>query len=164
MKTLRNFTISVGLFLMFVALVAVGARAQSLATTHFSGTLTLPYEVQWENMTLPAGDYTLYYGELNGGGSYFVEVVGKAKGRLHGFILIQAHDPISETENALVCVRQGNSGFVRELQMGAIGETVSFPLPQGVELLADQGSHSRNTQLAQASAPTERVSVALNVR
>lgn len=157
MKTTRSLMILAELFVVLFAVGAAGARAQALSTTRFAGSFTLPFEVQWGTMTLPAGDYTLRYGQLINGGVYAVQVVGKAEGSPNGLILAGARKDVSETGNELVCVRNGNSGVVRALEMPAIGESIDFPLPHGVELLAREQNHGTNTQIAQVPMLIRRI-------
>jgi hypothetical protein len=159
MKTIRSLMSLVGCSLMLFTLGAVSAKAQGLAMTDLAGTFTLPFDAQWGSMILPAGDYRLYYGNRTLGGTRAVEVVGKAKGSPRGFIAVQGSDLTSTTKSSLVCIRQGNHGIVRELRMAPIGETVYFPLPHGVKLLADQRNHNVYAQLAEAPMLIQRVPV-----
>ncbi|MEJ2008306.1 MAG: hypothetical protein P8Z30_09170 [Acidobacteriota bacterium] len=158
MKTIRNTVTLVGVSLMLFALCAAGAKAQGLYSIDVTGTFTLPFEAQWGPMTLPAGDYNLYYGSLTTAGTRLVEVKGQAEGSPHGFLLTKEQDSISTTKSALICIRQGNRRIVRELQMAPIGETVSFPLPHGVKLLAHQQNGNVYARLAEAPV-IERVPV-----
>jgi hypothetical protein len=86
MKKIRNLMTFGGLFVAVLALGTTGARAQRLYSTQFAGTFTIPFEVQWGTMTLPAGEYTLSYG-IQRSGANLVEIAGKAKGSPHGVIL-----------------------------------------------------------------------------
>ncbi len=108
MKPIRSMAILMGVGLALLASGASRARAQALTTTAFSGTFTLPFEVQWANMTLPAGEYTLNYGHQNSASAYLVEVAGKDKGSPHGVILARGRSTASASGDALVCIRDGN--------------------------------------------------------
>ena len=134
MKTFRNITVLVGLSAVLFALVATGARAQTLALTSFSGTFTLPLDAQWGAMTLPAGDYSLSYGQPFKGGIHAVTVAGEAVGSPHGMILMKARSQTSASKNKLLCVREGNKLYVRTLELASIGESVHFKIPQVVEV------------------------------
>lgn len=136
MKTIRNMSVLLGLALLVVGLTATKVSAQSLTTTSFTGTFTLPFDVQWGRMNLPAGEYNLYYGHLNGRTPYMVEIAGEADGSPHSLVLTRSQDPISTSENVLVCIREGNNGYVREMKLGAIGQSATFPVPHGVEVRA----------------------------
>jgi len=126
MKTIRKFMIPVGVLMIFFALAAATASAQGLYSTHFRGTFTLPFEAQWGTMTLPAGDYTLSYGFLSASGTRLVSVTGKEEVSPRGWIIPVPGGNTKATENYLVIVRNGDSGYVRALELAAIGESVQF--------------------------------------
>ena len=71
-------------------------------------------------------------------------------------------------ENSLVCVREDNKGYVRALELPAIGESIEFNLPHGVEveskLIAKHQNKSGNTQLAEARIRVERVPIKLSAK
>ena len=159
MKTIRSLSTLVGLSLVLFALGVTGAKAQDFTTTSFSGMLTLPAETHWGAITLPAGDYSLYYGELNG--TPMAYVIGKAEGSPRGLIFAGAPDPTSAAKDSLICVRVGNSLVVRKLEMPVIGESVDFAMPHGMKLLAQEQKHGQYT-LAEVSILIERVPVTLS--
>jgi hypothetical protein len=164
MKTIRSLTILAGLPLLVLALGATGAKAQSFSVSDFAGTFTLPFEAQWGSTTLPAGEYSLYYGQPLAGGPLMVEVLGKEKGSPHVFILPQGTDSPSTASSALVCVREGNAGIVRGLEMPEISKSVHFGMPHGAKLVAQNGKHNGYTQLAQAPMLIERIPITLNAK
>lgn len=163
MKTIRNLATLMGLSLVLFALGATGAKAQGLEITLVGGSFTLPFEATWGNMTLPAGDYNLYYGHMTASGTYVVEVEGKAEGSPRGIIQVQSHNPTLLAKSALVCIRQGQTGIVEALQMPAIGETVFFAVPRGVTLMAQTNSGT-NTLLAEGPSLYQRIPVTLNAK
>ena len=160
MKTTRRFATLMGLFLLFAALGVVRSRAQSLFREVAGGKVTLPFQVRWGSMILPAGDY-LWQFEHTADGFGVVEVRGMAKKSPHGIVLAQVHDSTSATKSALVCTREGNAGVVRALVMPAIGKSAYFVLPHSAKLIADQRNGSTNTQLAEAPV-MENVPVEVN--
>ena len=165
MKTIRNLVTMVGLSVVLFALSVAGAKAQQskvLSVTEFGGAFTLPQEAVWGEMTLPAGEYHLFYGSMQG--SYFVEVQGTAKGSPHGVILAHQPDPTSARKNSIICVREGNTLVVRGLEMPAIGEAASFALPRGQQLTAKLRDGSTRNLLASAPMLIERVPVTLNAK
>ena len=168
MKTIRSMAILVGVGLALLASGASRATAQALTTTAFSGTFTLPFEVQWANMTLPAGEYTLSYGHQNSASAYLVEVAGKDNGSPHGVILARGRSRASASGDALVCIREGNNGYVRSLEMSAIGEAAEFALPHGVEveskLLQTAQNRGGSAQLTEARISVERVPIKLSAK
>lgn len=167
MKTIRNHMIVVGISLMLFALGVAPTKAQegNFAVTYLSGTFTLPFEAQWGAMRLPAGDYNLYYGHVFASSGYAVEIASKAKGGPHGMILTRGEAEASNSENVLVCVREGDTTYISELRMAAIGETARFAVPHGVQveskMIASNQNKSGNAQLGQAQT-TERVPVTLS--
>ena len=162
MKIIRNMVTLAGLFVAVFALCATGARAQSMTTTHFAGTFNLPFEAQWGNAILPVGQYSLYYGHLFEGGPEMVEVVRKDTWSPHVLIPVQGIDQASGKKSDLVCVRQGDAGIVRTLELPQIGEAVSFKLPRHTQLMALRHKGSANKLLAEAPMLIQRVAVTLN--
>jgi hypothetical protein len=160
MKTIRRVTILAGFSLLFPALAVTVARAQSIAASEFNGSFTLPFEVQWGNMILPAGDYTLNYGRLiDRAGAHAVAIAGEAEGSPRGTLLVQGRSQASATKNALVCAREGDTVIVRALELPAIGEATSFGTPHGVELLARKKTPKAKAQIAEARMPVVRVTI-----
>lgn len=160
MKKIRSLTIMVGLSLALLALGTAGVKAQAIPAASFAGSFTLPFEAQWGPMTLPAGDYTLRYGNLEG--VHMVEVVGKKKGSPHGLIMVQARDLTAAGKNSLICARQGDVTIVRALEMPVIGETVEFANPHGVRLLALQMHRGTIELLAETPILYQKIPVTLN--
>jgi hypothetical protein len=166
MKTIRNMMTVVGLSMVLFALGVAGAKAQQgqgLVVTDAAGTFTLPMDAQWGKMALPAGDYSLYYGRVAGGGPSMLEVVGNAKGSPHGFILAQTHNPTSATKSSIVCVREGDTLIVRALEMASVGKTIFFSLPHGAQLTAHR-QNKRTYELADGPMLIQRVPLTLNAR
>jgi hypothetical protein len=165
MKKILNLVTLAGLSLAFLALGAAGAKAQTVYSTRFVGTFTLPFEAQWGALTLPAGDYTLEYG-MQESGHRLAFVRGTEKGRPYGMILAGPLDQTSETKNALVCVLEGNKGYVRAVELPVIGESARFALPHGVKvearILRGKLNHNAKTQLAETRIRIARVSVKLD--
>lgn len=163
MKSVRNVTILIGLALALFGLAATGVHAQMLPSPTFGGTFTLPFAAQWGRVMLPAGHYSLYYGNLSDSGAYVIEVIGKEEGSPHGFVLPLAGDRVAEAENVIVCVREGRTAFVRELRMGEIGQSLNFARPHGERVRARLVARSRNEngkpRLAKAPTRVEVVSV-----
>jgi hypothetical protein len=162
MKTIRGMIVPVVVVLALLALTPTGARAQRLHSTLFSGEFTLPFEVQWGAVTLPAGEYSLRYGRLNNGGIYTVAIVGKSQGSPYGWVLPEGANPTSATKNTLICIREGNKGYIRELRLGFIGQSAQFTVPHGVVVRARivaEGKRSANTQLTEVRIPIAHVPV-----
>lgn len=158
MKTIQRLAILAGLSMMVFALSATGAKAQNMTLANFTGTFTLPVAAQWGSMALPAGEYTLSYGQAFNGGTYAVAVTSKASGTTR-MALVKARRDASTKQDGLVCVRQGDVLVVRALEMPEIGTAAQFSLPHGTRLTARNRNHKGYTQLAEAPMLLERISV-----
>lgn len=161
MKSIRVSLTMVGLTLVFLVAGANGARAQTLQTTVFSGSINLPVEAQWQGKVLPAGNYSLYYG-TRVDGIQLVEIQGKAKGSPDLFIMPQAHNRSSSSRNELVCARNGHRLVVMGLQMSGLGESLSFAMPHGMERMARNSGSGATSEVAAAGPQIQRVPVTTN--
>jgi len=163
MKTIRTFMTLAGLCMVLVALGAISASAAVISFPRFTGSFTLPTQAQWGAMTLPAGNYSLHYGQAFNGGTNAVEVVNQADGSVLGTILVEARNDTSAHGNSLVCTREGNVDIVRALDLPALGESLNFALPHGAQVVASLQNHKPNTALKEeASLYTGRVPVTVN--
>ena len=88
-----------------------------------------------------------------------VEIVGKDQGSPHAFILPVGVTDAKATKNTLVCIREGDIGIVRALQMPAIGASVEFKLPSHTRLMARNGQHNKYAQLAEGPMLVQRIPV-----
>lgn len=156
MRTIRNLMILAGLFVALMALGASGARAQLITYPVFAGSFTLPVQARWGSMTLPPGNYGLYYGEPFKGGLKVVEVVNKADGSARGIALIRGLSQASGSTNELVCTRDGNMDFVRALDLPVLGKSIQFGLPHNMELIASQQDHNATKPAADLHGATQR--------
>lgn len=138
MKTIRNIAIVAGVSLALFALGSTEARCQAITSTSFAGTFTLPVETHWGAITLPAGDYHLRYGSAFSS-SYLVTVADKTEQRVLGMFLAGSRNDVKAAENGLNCIREGDMLYVRALEMPAIGESVHFKIPHGVEVRSTVG-------------------------
>ena len=164
MKTIRSLMTLAGLSLVLFALSATGAKAQNLSSTRFSGNFTLPVAAQWGGMALPAGEYTLSYGQPFLGGVYAVVVAGKADRIIRGMVMVKASNDPSTKKDALVCVRDGDALVVRALEMPELNTAARFALPHGTQLAAHNRNHKGYTQLAEAPMLIEQIPVTLNTK
>ncbi len=99
MKSIRRFSFAVVLTLSALGQFAALAHAQSPVQGRFN----LPYEVNWENTVVPAGDYEFYLRPAGGSELLTLEKVG---GSSFGFLaLARAPEPVSSGDlNKLVFV------------------------------------------------------------
>ncbi len=146
MKSLRNRM----LFIAAFALAAVCASAIPVSAQNaFQGSFTLPYEVQWQNATLPAGVYTFEMKSLN----------TPARIIIHGpngyqFITALVADEKTSERSMLLVQRQSGRSVVSELYLAEIGRRLRYAVPKARE----------DAELAKAPARTERIVVAVNVK
>jgi hypothetical protein len=155
MKKLQSLLIPIAALLMFLALAATEASAQNLSSysTQYTGTLTLTFAAQWGKMVLPPGEYNINYGTLTSAGLHVVEVASTRDPSVRGWALPKAKGDIKGTKSRLVCIREGNKGYVRSLELPEIGATLYFPRPHGVSvkawIVSEKQSHNATTQLAE---------------
>jgi hypothetical protein len=156
MKKLGSLMISFAVLVTLFALVETGAKAQSIDSTQFVGKFTLPFEARWGGMILPAGNYNLKFGYTMGG-LRVVEVAGEDAGILHGWVFAKGRVNTKGEGSFLVCVLNGNTGYVRSLQLAEFGESINFARPHGVSvdawIVAGKKSHNAKTQLAETRIP-----------
>ena len=162
MKAIRSLTILAGLSVMVFVLGAAGVRGQVITMPRFAGSFTLPLDTVWGQMTLPAGEYRVYYGYSNHGGATFVNIVGKAKGSPQGTLIAGLPKDVSTKNDSLVCVREGDTLLVRSLEMPEIGEAIEFSAPKGAKLLATNWKHKGYTELAKGPMLIQVIPVTLD--
>lgn len=169
MKTIRNLMTVVGLSLLLPVLAVTVAKAQSISANPadpeaaFSGSFTLPFEVQWGSMVLPAGDYTLDYGRLiDPAGMHAVAITAEENGGKRGVLLADGRGQSRAGANSLVYIRQGDTLIVTGLELPAIGESVTFKAPKSAQLMARKNGANARTQLAKARMPIQRLPIRSN--
>ena len=78
-------------------------------------------------------------------------------------ILKCGKDDAKRTTSHLVCILEGNKGYVRSLELPEIGATLHFPRPHGVSvqawIVAGNQGHNAKTQLAEIRIPVSHVPV-----
>ncbi|HET7214850.1 MAG TPA: hypothetical protein VFL79_14760 [Terriglobia bacterium] len=157
MKTVRSLIVPVSMLVMLLGLAATGMKAQSLSSTHFVGKFTLPFAAEWGRMSLPPGDYNLYYGYMGTGGINIVEVAHQEPDILHGYVFVRGRGDAKGEGSFLTCVFEGDKGYVRSLQMAEISESIEFTRPHGVSvaawIVAGNETHNTNARLAEMRIP-----------
>jgi hypothetical protein len=146
MTSLRNRMLVVASF----ALAAIFASATPAAAQQaFKGGFTLTHEVCWQNVTLPAGDYTFEMKSINGpslvtlkgpNGSSFIPA-------------LVANDKASE-QSMLVIETRGSISAVRELRLSSIGRSLRYAAPKA----------PKDVELAQGPVTREQVLVAMKAK
>lgn len=145
MKSLRNRMLVIAAFAFaFVCASAIPVSAQ----VAYQGSFTLAHQVQWQNATLPAGDYT-----------FEMQSVAKPRIILRGpngpqiITAMVADEKPSERSMLLVQQRNGKS-VVSDLYLAKIGLCLRYYVPKSRE----------DAKLAQAPAATERILVSVNAK
>lgn len=155
MRRICKFVTMAGLSLALLTLGVAGAKAQSLSKTLFHGSINLPTRAQWGPMTLPAGQYNLYYGPLEQFGINVVEVISKTKGGPQTFILTKGQEQTSAKKSSLICMRDEYGLVIRSLEMSTLGKSVSFAMPHSAAILAQK----QNGKYMAAKEQIQRISV-----
>jgi hypothetical protein len=140
MKTYRNRILAVAA----MGLVAIGisvspAAAQFLSMSIDTGTFTLPYEVRWQSVTLPAGDYKF---SLNSASLPAAITLRGPKGA--ATIFATSVDPKKNGEKSQLTIQHklGND-YVQELYLANLGLHVNYStpkMPKGGQQLAETPS------------------------
>jgi hypothetical protein len=143
MKSIRRFSFAVVLALSLLGQFAGLAHAQSPVQGRFN----LPYEVNWENTAVPAGDYEFY---LRSAGTSELLTIQKVGGSSFGFLaLARAPEPVRSGDlNKLVFVVRDGKRFVSSMQLPEFGMGLAF-------IVQDKPAHSgkQMAQVATMSAP-----------
>jgi hypothetical protein len=104
-------------FVMLLTLaVVVAFAATGTAQGAYSGTFTLPYEVQWGRAVLPAGDYSLAMDSIKGPLS-----VRDASGRTRALLFGSNAFPKADQPTALLVTVVGHNRVVRSFNCPAWG-------------------------------------------
>lgn len=157
MNRLRKLIVLASVLVTFLGLAATGTKAQNLRITEFAGKFSLPFTAQWGAMTLPPGNYNLYYGDLTAGGFRVVEVSDEDQGIRRGVVIPSGRNDAKGEETFLVCVFEGNRAYVHSLQMAAMGQSIGFARPHGVSveawIMAGNKAHNTKARLAETRIP-----------
>ena len=118
-----------------VALIALGiGTSQAIAQSSAQGSFTLPFEVRWNNIALPAGDYTF---DMKSTAINSPMVLDGPNGRIfiRGMVV---EDERSGQGSTLRVDRIGGEHFVKDLYLAPSGKRISYWEPKlpKAELLA----------------------------
>lgn len=146
MNSLRNRVLVIAAAALAVVFAsAVPAAAQSA----FQGSFTLPYEVRWQNATLPAGDYTFDMKSL----ATPSRIIVKGANGSQFIAAIVADEKVSE-RSMLVIEHRGNRAVVSELRLAEAGRTLRYATPKA----------PKNVEIAQGPVTREQILIAVNVK
>ena len=92
------------------------------AQNAYQGKFTLPFEARWQNVVLPAGNYTISMHSATAPYTMFVRGEGKSV-----IILgVSVNERTISEKSELTLVKLGNSYVVRSLEAGQIGLDVDY--------------------------------------
>jgi hypothetical protein len=136
MKATRNIPL---IKFFSLTILAVGLSAGLLSAEEFGGQFTLPFEIQWGETAIPAGDYTLILDTAVN--PYMVTVREKLKDNVVMRITTVGRNAWSPSDNrsALVLVRTGGKGAVRSLRLSTPGVELNYAPPKAIRTLIAQG-------------------------
>jgi hypothetical protein len=146
MKTHRNRLLAIAV----IGLVAIGTCVSRTAAQGSSerGSFTLPYEVRWQGVLLPAGDYT--FSLKSAASPAMVTVQGPNGG---AFILATALDEKKTDQHSSLTIEgRGSTRFVREMYLADLGLHIRYSIPK---------IPKNEKELAQGPATTEHVLVSI---
>jgi len=122
-----NSTRSFKCFLALALLAACFSPPSLKAQPAYRGRFTLPFEIRWGTMVLPAGNYSFTMQSATDSG--MVAVRGE-----HARALIMNPVDIRESKvsdvSHLIVVRSGRKGTVRALYLGPLGMTFYYRPPK----------------------------------
>ena len=124
MKTHRNRFLAIAV----VGLVAIGAFVSRAAAQSSSarGSFTLPYEVNWKGVVLPAGDYT--FSLESRALPAMVNVRGPNGG---AFIMATVlYNKKTDERSSLTIEERGSTRFVRELYLAELDLRIGYSIPK----------------------------------
>jgi hypothetical protein len=145
MKSQNRIAIIAAFAFAAVCASAVPASAQSAC----KGSFTLSHQVRWQNVTLPAGDYTFDMQSVNTPSRMIVKGPNGSQ-----FIAAVVADEKTGEDSMLIVENRATGSYVKELRLSAIGRTFRYSVPKA----------PKDVELAQGPATTERILVAVNVK
>jgi len=121
MKTLK---VAGQLVLVALALV-ISASVGKAQAGGYRGTFTLPYEVRWASVTLPAGDYTLRVDSVSA--PRFIYLTGSKS----AIVLAGVPNTRGSSDHSeLVLVETAHGYAVRSLAVGDVGLSMDYSVSQ----------------------------------
>jgi hypothetical protein len=132
-----------------LAFAAIFASATPAAARAVKGSFTLTHEVRWQNVTLPAGDYTFEIKSMS------VPSLIALKGPNGSSFIpaLVANEKVSE-QSILVIETHGSISAVRELRLSSIGRSLRYAVPKA----------PKDVELARGPVTREQVLVAMKAK
>lgn len=138
LKSMFDFAVRLAFAVAVVCCIASMGRAQT-----YEGKFTLPLDAQWENATLPAGDYSFRLVRpdlldpiqvavirVRSTADETLQFAAPAIGRPEGQAL---------QHSSLVLLRNGGKYIVRDMFIKELGLTFHYPLPKSAGPLITKG-------------------------
>jgi hypothetical protein len=134
MNSIRRFAFASVLALSTLTFLPSLAAAQS---PH--GQFTLPHEVRWQNVVVPAGDYKF---SLTPGGALGVLTLTKMSGTPTGFLfMVRDTDEIKPVgASQLVLERTPGGSYVSAMKLPQFGMALHFAVPEEKVLQAENAA------------------------
>ncbi len=145
MKSIRKVVYASVLALSSFTFMSVLASAQDVR-----GGFTLPHNVRWQNVEVPAGEYKFSV-ELRGPSEMLT--LSKVSGEGSGFMILVndvdsvAPASVAASENGkLTLVSQSGERYVSSMELPAIGVTLHFAVPAETRELAMAGGAAASSK------------------
>ena len=140
MKSLRKFAVTAVLSFSALGLLSAAASAQTAR-----GSFTLPHEVRWQNVTVPAGEYRFSIDEK--GPSQLMTLSQLDGAHTSLMLLVNSTAPTrSGSLDRLVLVSREGKTFVQSMELPYYGLTLNFKVPTDSAELALAGEHPDPTR------------------
>jgi hypothetical protein len=135
----KNCAFTVSLFAIAAGLTASKANAQNA-----KGTFNLPFQVYWGNAVLEPGEYTISVPPASSM-SPAVQVSGQGK----TVMVLMGMSGRTDSERSYLTVENiGQAHVIRELDYGATGRLIRFPVPKSVRNEAAIERTAQDTRVA----------------
>jgi hypothetical protein len=134
--------------LIFAGLVAGLTPRPAAAMMPTTGKFTLPMEVHWGSATLPRGEYSFSVETAGGSTLMFIHKQGRPAA---GYIIpLSGWEEMAKSSpaNRLVLDQVGGKTYVKDLELGCVGEVLHYRTPVPKEDLL-----ARKSSAGQASEP-----------
>jgi hypothetical protein len=146
MKSLRNRILTlVGVGLLSVGFGASASQAQDV----YKGSFTLDRQIQWQNATMPAGQYTFTVESTTR--SKPVRVTGP-DGTIFQLPLVTEQTKVGD-QSKLILERRGDNMCVREMDLAQVGLNIRYHMPKATD---------NDKLLAKANTGTQEVLIAMS--
>src|SRR5215472_9504971 len=123
MKTMINSRRIAGVVLAIVAVLTCSGLASAQAAT--VGAFVLPFDVQWNGATLPAGQYTFTLQSVQFGGLLLIrDAHGNGK-----MLVVTDGIGVRPKHNSLTIVRRKGNWYVASLALEPIDTTLKYSVP-----------------------------------